>query len=237
MYLFTKEKTIEEKKKIGLILSIICIIILLLRNIEIFLQSKKIEPEIIPFQICHFANFILLFAFLKQSKTMFLIAFCFNLPAAFLSIVFANSLENYPTLFTFRALAYLFGHMLIVGIAIWAFMVKFVKVEKKAIINSTVFIITLFFLSIPINNIFNIIMPEFEANYFYTLVPEAGTPLELFYTLGREITFLGLNFNPIYILLTMLIGFSVFFSMILLAFFLNKRSHSKQDASNFQTIS
>lgn len=228
LYVFTKNKSFEKNRKIGIILSIICIVILVLRNLEILMRDKQINPEIIPLQICHFANFVLLFAFLKNSKPLFLIAFAFNLPAAIMSIVFANSLENYATIINFRGAAYIFGHMLIVGITIWSLMLGFVKVGKKEILYSSIFIIALFLLSIPINNLFNYLMPTFSSNYFYTLVPEGGTPLEMFYKLGSEIKVLGISFNPIYIVLTMAIGFVVYFLMVLLGSTLNKKVIRKQ---------
>lgn len=71
LYYLTKFNSYRKNKMIGLILSIICIIILALRNIEIYVKSGEIDPEIIPFQICHFANFVLFFAFLKNNKAMF----------------------------------------------------------------------------------------------------------------------------------------------------------------------
>src|SRR5690554_6777063 len=141
LYCFTKNFTYNKNRKIGLGLSIICIIILLLRNVEIYFKVDAINPEIIPFQICHFANFVLLFAFFKDNKTMFATALCFNLPCAILSIVFANSLENYATILNFRGIAYILGHMLIVGISIWALLVGFVRIKKKDIKSGLIFIL------------------------------------------------------------------------------------------------
>ncbi|MCK9235041.1 MAG: hypothetical protein WC225_04840 [Acholeplasmataceae bacterium] len=214
LYFFTKNNSYEKNRKIGTILSIMCVVILILRNVEIYVVNGKINPELFPFQICHFANFVLLVAFWKDSKTMFITAFCFNLPAAMLSIVFANSLENYVTILNFRGFAYIAGHLLIVALTIWAYTMKFVDVRKKEVIKSAAFIFTLFILSIPINNLFNSLMPGFSSNYFYTLVPEGGTPLEMFYNFGSEISFLGMKFNPIYIILTMIIGFVVYLLMV-----------------------
>src|SRR5690554_5755002 len=116
------------------------------------------NPEILPLQICHFANFVLLIAFLRDSKPMFATAFCFNLPCAFLSIVFANSLENYSTILNFRGIAYIFGHMLIVGITIWALLVVFMKLTKKDLYKGIAFVFILFVLSVPIN--------KYEGNSF-----------------------------------------------------------------------
>lgn len=223
MYYFTKKLSYEKNRKIGLILSIICIIILILRNIEIYIGVKSITPEIIPLQICHFANFVLLFAFLKDNKAMFATAFCFNLPCAIMSIIFANSLENYSTILTFRGAAYILGHMLIVGITIWALLIGFMRFTKRDVIKGLIFILGMFLLSLPINNLFNYLMPEHSSNYFYSLVPEGGTPLVTMYNLGKEITFLGMKMNLVYILLFLILGTVVYFGIYLLTKYLNDK--------------
>jgi len=219
----------QKNKKIGLVLSIICIIILLLRNLEIYLNEEAITPEIIPFQICHFANFVLLFAFFKDNKTMFATALCFNLPCAILSIVFANSLENYATILNFRGIAYILGHMLIVGISIWALLAGFVRITKNDIKNGLIFILVLFILSIPINNIFNDLMPGFSSNYFYTLKPERGTPLEAMYNMGKEISILGMKFNLVYILLFLVLGSALYLGLSLAIKYFNDQYKFGQD--------
>jgi len=105
---------------------------LIARNIEIFIvDGYKFSGELLPLQICHFANFILLYAFLKRDQSFFALAFCLNLPAALLSIVYANSLTNYETMCSIRAQAYLWGHMLIVGITFWAYLVNIIKIDRK----------------------------------------------------------------------------------------------------------
>jgi uncharacterized membrane protein YwaF len=212
LFFFTKNKSEKTKRKIGIILSIICIVILLLRNIEIYVKSNSIQPEIIPFQICHFANFVLLLAYLMKNKTLFSVAFCFNLPFAFLSIIFANSLENYSTIINFRGFAYIFGHMLIVVITLWSLLVGFININKKTIKNAIIFIFSLFFISVPINNLFNKIMPNYEANYFYTHLPEEGTPLELAFNWGKNVEVMGMTVNFVYLLVTALFGIAIFFA-------------------------
>lgn len=223
MYYFTKKLSYQKNKKIGVVLSIICIVLLILRNVEIYIKSNEINPEIIPLQICHFANFVLLIAFLKDNKAMFATAFCFNLPCALMSIVFANSLENYATIFTFRGIAYIFGHLLIVGITIWALLLGFMKFTKKDALSGLVFILLLFILSIPINNIFNDIMPNHSSNYFYTLKPEGGTPLVDMYNAGKVISFLGMEFNLVYMILLLVLGAVVYYGIYFLTIVLNRK--------------
>ena len=94
----------QEKKRIaGLVLSVLAVVILLLRNGEIFVKSGyKLDPEIIPLQICHFANFVLLFAFWKKSDVLFALAFCKTYRLPLFRYYFRQFLENYTTLVSFH---------------------------------------------------------------------------------------------------------------------------------------
>ena len=95
LYLFTQKKDMQVKRRVGIFLSAVAVVLLLLRNIEIFIIGNfAFDFEIIPLQICHFANFVLLFAFYKRNDTAFGLAFLFNLPLAYLSLVFADGLEK-----------------------------------------------------------------------------------------------------------------------------------------------
>lgn len=211
LFIVFRNKSYEEKRKIGIILSVIAIIVLLLRNIEILVKNNYIpNAELIPLQICHFANFVLLFAFLKDNKVFFSLAFCLNLPAAMMSIVFANSLENYSTLISFRAMAYLWGHMLIVAITLWAVASGFVKITKQTLIKTMGLMVILYLFALIVNNVFNVLF-GFSANYFYTLSPEKGTPLELFFNWGKTFNIGWFKINPLYMLLTSFLGALVVF--------------------------
>lgn len=211
LFFVFKRKSYEEKRKIGVILSIIAIIVLVLRNIEIYVKNGYVmNEELIPLQICHFANFVLLFAFLKDNKVLFALAFCLNLPAAMMSIIFANSLENYATLISFRAMAYLWGHMLIVAITLWAVANGFVKITKQTLIKTMRLMVALYLIALVVNNIFNVLF-GFNANYFYTLSPESGTPLEVFFNWGNTYIIGWFIINPLYMLLTSLLGGIVVF--------------------------
>src|SRR5690625_765515 len=230
-------KRYDEKKlrSLGIIFTLIGIALLVGRNIEIYLKAGEFNPEVIPLQICHFANFVLLFAFLLRSNTLFAIAFCFNLPAAFLSIVFANGLMNYPTLISWQAAAYIFGHMLIVGVVIWAFLNKMVHLNIKVVHKAVGIILILFLLSIVVNNLFEKWMSPHPSNYFYTMTPEQGTPLELFYSLGNTIFVIGLEFNPIYIITLLFVGYSVV--LLFYGIYSLLKFSIKQDQKNTRLIS
>lgn len=227
MYLSTKKSTYKQKRIIGIVLSIAAIVILLLRNIEIFVENKEMTPELIPFQICHFANFVLLFAFLRDSKPLFLVSFAFNLPAAILALVFANSLENYHTIINFRGFAYLMGHTLIIFLGLWALIEGFVVIKKKYVLRGFLFLTLLYIISIPVNSLFNFLMPNHSSNYFYSIYPEGGTPLEFIYKFGKEVTFLKIKFNPIYILLTLMLAAVVYSVFLIMGYLVNIKKRKK----------
>lgn len=202
-----KHKTYEEKRKIGIITSIIMILLLLGRNIEIFVRRDfGWDHELVPLQICHFANFVLLYAFAKDSKPVFGFALLFNLPMAFLSILFADGLENYDTIITFRGIAYIFGHMLIVSTTIWAYTEKFAVLDRKVYENTILIAFVLFVLSIFENNLFRV-SGLGNANFFYTYKPEKGTPIEMIFNWGQNVV-IGDRFmiNPIYIVGMLFLG-------------------------------
>ncbi len=116
LYFSLRNKSPKIQRIVGIILSVIAVINLGLRNTEIFIQGgNRLQPDIIPLQICHLATFIMLFAFLLKSKVMFAIAFCFNLPFAAMSIIFADGLAHMETVISFRGFAYLLSPTVIVG--------------------------------------------------------------------------------------------------------------------------
>lgn len=208
-YYAFKNKSYEEKRKIGIKLSWIAIHILFLRNIEILISSGyKFDIELLPLQVCHFANFVLLYAFIKDSKPAFGLAFTINLAAAFVSILFADSLANYSNILLFRGQAYIWGHMLIVALSAWAFISNFVVMDKKTYIQTLKVSGILFGASLFINNAFGIFTDKY-SNYFYTNHPEKGTPLEWFWDWGTELDIAGFKINIVYIIGTMILGFVV----------------------------
>ncbi|MDD3477402.1 MAG: YwaF family protein [Candidatus Izemoplasmatales bacterium] len=219
----TKNKTQEEKRKIGLWLSWLAILILVMRNIEIFYKDDfQFDYEIVPLQICHFANFVLLLAFWKNSKPLFAFALLLNLPAAMMSILFANSLENYATILTFRGMAYIFGHLLIVSLAVYAYVTGFVVLNRSIFQKTLKIVAVLYVSSVFINNLFRLVFLQ-ESNFFYTFKPESGTPLEIFFDWGSNLNWGGFMINPIYLVMTAALGFVVMGLVYLLAKYLQDR--------------
>ncbi len=199
----SKKYNDSQKRKMGIILSLIAVLLLILRNVEIYLD-RGIDAELIPLQICHFANFVMLFAFVFNNKTLFSLSFLLNLPAAYVSIIFANSLSNYPTILNFRGIAYIFGHMMIVGIVMWAYFVGFIKITKQVFLKTLTLMASLYVISHLINN--GLRFYGLTPNYFYSITPEGGTPLEIFYNWGTNYEISNFIINPIYLLTSALFG-------------------------------
>lgn len=230
LHVSTKKKTYKFKQNLGIILSVIAVIILLLRNIEIyFTHGQVFDYELLPLQICHFANFVLLYAFMTDSKSFFGLAVLFNLPMAFLSILFANSLENYATILTLRGGAYIIGHILIVVITIWAYLNGFVKLNKKVLGQTMSIVLVLYILGLVMNNVMLLTTGE-ASNYFYATRPEHGTPLELFFHWGVEYNLWDMFIlNPIYLILMASLGLmTITVSYIILKLFQKKDKSIKE---------
>lgn len=212
LYFSLRNKSPKTQRIVGIILSVVAVIDLGLRNVEIFIQgANQLQPDIIPLQICHLAAFIMLFAFLLRSRVMFAIAFCFNLPFAAMSIIFADGLAHMATVISFRGLAYLLGHTLIVGTTVWALLSKQFVINKKAHHLSMIIILVYYFATIPINNLFTRLMPDFISNYAYSMRPEIGTPMEMFYGWGEPVVFLGMEINFVYLSLMFVLGVVAYF--------------------------
>ena len=163
LLLFSKNYNDTQKRLMGIILSLLAVLLLVLRNIEIYLD-RGMDAELIPLQICHFANFVMLFAFVFKNNTLFALSFLLNLPAAYTSIIFANSLSNYETILNFRGVAYFFGHMMIVSIVLWAYFIGFIKINKKVFTKTLITMAILFIIAHLVNNL--LMYFDLTPNYF-----------------------------------------------------------------------
>lgn len=222
-----KQRPFEEKRRMGILLMGFAVLLLILRNIEIWINKGFIlHFEIIPFQICHFANFVLLYAYWKNDRTFFAFAFTLNLPAAYASIIFANGLENYATLLTYRGVAYILGHMLIVSLTLFAYWNGFVKLSQRTLVNLFKLLVPLYIIAHFINNLFLALLDQ-RANYFYTLDPEKGTPLEWFHDMGRTHMFGSFETNPFYLILTGVLAAGVILGLYALDALMHERKASE----------
>jgi len=209
LYSLVKDKPEKTKRTVGIILSILMIGILITRNVYIWTREGTLNPEVIPFQVCHFANFMFLVAVLSRNKVWGTIAWCLNFPAGLVSVIFADGLEsNYSTMIDIQAIAYIAGHMLIVTAGIYMLLTGIIQINWKSMKKMYALVACGYIGSVLINSWFNKVFAHtgMDANYFYTYKPEAGTPLEAMFDLGQSYTVLGVTFNPIYLLLLALVG-------------------------------
>lgn len=227
LHIFMQDKSFEEKRRMGILLTGFAVVLLVLRNLEIWINKGfMFHYEIFPLQICHFANFVLLYAFWRNQKTFFAFAWTLNLPAAYASIIFANGLENYETLLTYRGVAYILGHMLIVSLTLFAYWNGFMRLTKTVLIRLFKLLVPLYAGAHIVNNLFVLFLDQ-RANYFYTLTPEAGTPLEWFYDMGMSYTFGAFEINPVYLVLTGILGAFVILMLYAVDRLVDRAHHKK----------
>lgn len=230
LHRLSKNKSQEQKRKIGIALSILAVLILFSRNMEIFArQDWEFNVELVPYQVCHIANFVLLYAFIKKSDLAFGCAFLFNMIFAYFSLVFADGLENYSSIINFRGQAYIWGHIIIVVISIYAYLEGFVKVDLKKLFKINLILSFFYLLSIVINNLFRIYTGE-TSNYYYTHHAQSGTPLDIIWNLGEVVQIGAFEVNIVYVILLGLVGLVIVDSIYLLTFALPKAFKKKKFA-------
>ena len=104
-------------------------------------------------------------------------------------------------------MAYLWGHLLIVSIVLWSYFIGFVKIDKKTFLKTVITMAVLYLSAHLINNL--LMLTGLTPNYFYTIIPEDGTPLEWYYNLGQDYHLSSFVINPIYLLISMFFGLVV----------------------------
>jgi len=234
LHLGTRNSSDRVKKNTVVILSILMIGILVMRNVYIWVNKGSLNPEVIPFQVCHFANFMFLIAVLSPNKVWGTIAWCLNFPAGLVSVIFADGLMNYPTMLNIQAIAYVAGHMLIVATGMYMLLARTIRITWKSMGQMFLLVGAGYLLSVVINNWFNKLFASTKvtANYFYTFKPEVGTPLEAMYNLGEKVTVLGITFNPVYLAVLGFVG-----AVLLLAMYgiyrLREATATKNSKSEF----
>ena len=173
-------KKVSEKTKyiVGIIIGAISILIIIVRNIDIFIRSGW-GVEVIPLQVCHIGSIVVGLALILKKKWLLLVSFCFNMIPAILAMVFADSLANYDTLLKIRPQTYIWGHIFIVVGALYGMFVYNNKFEKRDLLISLIFVGICLVFAILCNNIFRLWF-GWEPNYFY-LFNYKGTPLKFLY--------------------------------------------------------
>ena len=125
-----------------------------------------LTPEIIPLQVCHFGNIMVFISLVFRSKIATSILWSLNLLAAFSSLIVADALEGYETVFCIRAQAYIWGHLFIVIGALYAVLLKIVRIDFKSFLWGIGVLVMLLIPAIILNSYFNDVL-GFGINYFY----------------------------------------------------------------------
>ena len=214
MYFAMKNRTDKTVKIVGYILGSISIMILIVRNIDIFLRSGW-NVEVIPLQVCHVGSIIAGLALLFKRKWLALTAFCFNMIPAVLAMVFADSLANYDTIFRIRAQAYVWGHILIIVCALYAVLICRPKFTRWDLYKSIGFVGSISLVAILCNSLFRWRL-GWEPNYFY-LFNYKGTPLKFLYNAFPPSRYGWFEINWFYTGVLLIVFVGVFVGMYFLA--------------------
>jgi hypothetical protein len=218
-FILTMTKTTSNKANriIGIILSSLGISILLIRNIALEVANDfAFLPDAIPLQLCHFANFFFLFAFVFNNKILYAYGFTINMPAAILALVFAGGVEQYPTIISWHGLAYFVGHLLLIVIPLFALFKGLFEINKRIALITSTLTAGLFLISNPISNIMNLapLSDYDQANYFFSVKPNPGFPMTTLFNMGRETIINGwYHINIVYLILTTLLGVVIIFAL------------------------
>lgn len=210
IYYFIRNKSKKEKENLGIILGVISMLILVVRNIDIFIRSGW-DLEVIPLQVCHIGSLIAGLALITKRKWLISTAFCFNIIPAFLAMLFADALANYDTILKIRPQTYIWGHIFIIVCALYGVMVYLPKLAKKDLVHALVFVGSMAVVAIVCNSAFRATL-GWEPNYFY-LYNYDGTPLKFLYNIVPSSTYGWFTINWFYVISLLAFFVLVFISL------------------------
>ena len=220
-----KKRSARTVNTVGYVLGGISILILIVRNTDIFIRSGW-NVEVIPLQVCHIGSLIAGMALIFKRKWMIMTAFGFNMIPAVLATVFADSLENYDTILTIRAQAYVWGHIFIVVCALYALLLHLPKLDRSDLYKSVGFVGALALVAIICNSLFRWQL-NWEPNYFY-LFNYKGTPLKFLYNALPTSHYGWFEINWFYTSVLLIVFVGVFIGMYFLAKLLVNTIRNKQ---------
>ena len=224
LYFLLRKRSKKTKEIVGIILGILSILILVVRNVDIYLRSGW-DLEVIPLQVCHIGSIIAGFALILRKKWLIVTTFCFNMIPAILAMVFADSLANYDTLLKIRPQAYIWGHIFIVVCALYGVFILLPKLTKKDLINSISFVTGSSVVAVICNSAFRTLL-GWTPNYFY-LYDYKGTPLKFLYNVVPTSVYGWFSINWFYTIALFLFFVIVFIVLFFLAKLLLKK-HVKE---------
>lgn len=178
IYPLVYRRSERVKNTVGLVLGILSVLIILVRNVDIYVRSGW-DLEVIPLQVCHIGSIVAGLALILRKRWLLTTSFCFHMLPAILAMVFADSLANYDTLLKIRPQTYVWGHMLIVVCALYGIFVLLPKLKVRDLLPSISFVASMSVVAILCNSLFRATL-KWEPNYFY-LYTYKGTPLKFLY--------------------------------------------------------
>ncbi len=215
LYFIIKNKSDKTKYIVGVTLGILSIMILVVRNVDIYIRSGW-DLEVIPLQVCHIGSLIAGLALIFKKKWLIITAFCFNMIPAFLAMVFADSLVNYDTLLKIRPQTYIWGHIFIIVCALYGILIYLPKLTKKDLVHSIGFVSIMAVIAIICNSAFREGF-NWEPNYFY-LYDYKGTPLKFLYNVFPSSNYGWFTINWFYMITLLVFFLMVFVFMYYIAF-------------------
>lgn len=219
VYGLVRNRSEHTKNIVGYVLGSISVLILVLRNVDIYLRSGW-DPEVIPLQVCHIGSIIAGLALIFKRKWLTLTAFCFNMIPAFLAMVFAQSLANYDTLLKIRPQTYIWGHIFIIVCALYALLVYRPQLNRKDLYKSLGVVGVMAIVAIICNSLFRAAF-GWTPNYFY-LFNHKGTPLKFLYEVFPSSVYGWFEINWFYTGVLLIVFIGVFVGMYYLAKLLAK---------------
>jgi uncharacterized membrane protein YwaF len=220
LYFCVKNRSEKTKNTVGIIIGALSVLVLVVRNIDIFARSGW-DLEVIPLQVCHIGSLVAGFALIFKKKWLLATSFCFNMIPAFLAMVFADSLANYDTLLKIRPQTYVWGHILIIVCALYGIFIFQPKLTKTDLLYALAFIGTASILAIFCNSLFRVTL-NWEPNYFY-LYNYKGTPLKFLYEVFPTSTYGWFSINWFYTLALFTVFVGVFVGLFFAAKYLVKK--------------
>lgn len=214
IYLPVRNKSQKTKDAVAVVLGIVNLLILLARNVDIYVRVGW-DHEIIPLQVCHIGNIVVGLALLTKKKWLLITGFCFNLIPAFASIIFADSLVNYATLWAIRPQAYIWGHLAIIVGAIYGLLVYKPDFKKKDVILSVTVLTILLIAAIVYNSLFRELF-DWRPNFFY-IFDSDGTPFGFVYDLCPSVKFGWFEINILYTVFMIVLFIVEYFLMAVIA--------------------
>jgi uncharacterized membrane protein YwaF len=211
LYFILKKASEKTKYFVGLGIGILSLLVLLTRNIDILVRNG-FDPQTIPLQVCHFGNIVVFIALAFKSKIATAMAWCVNLIPAFASLIMADALIGYETIFVIRAQSYIWGHFFIVLGAMYPVVLGTIKFKLKDFLIALAITGGLFVISIVANTFFNDYL-NYNINYFY-VYNSSGVPFEKFYEITNPVTIGSwFTFNPMYVVSLIFLGLAVIWLM------------------------